>query len=69
MNKWIETNFPIGCTVTAEFPEGTEVVCLGEVRAHFTNILSEPGVTIKWDTGKEDDFNEDFLRKGPIVRV
>ncbi len=67
--KWLENNFPIGCTVSAEFPEGTEVSALGEVRAHFRNLLGEPCVTIKWDNGSENDFNESFLKKGPVIRV
>lgn len=66
---WLERNFPIGCTVSAEFPEGTEIDCLGEIRAHFINLLNEPCATVKWDNGKEDDFNEAFLMKGPIIRV
>ena len=66
---WLEANFPIGCTVAViSVPSGNSAL-LGEVRAHFTNILNEHGVTIRWDNGKEDDFDEDFLRRGPIARV
>lgn len=77
--KWLENSFPIGCTVQLnQFMEYVAWVLggdrnappqLGEVRAHFVNMLDEPCITVRWDDGKEEDFNESCLKTGYLLRV